>query len=351
MMKMGFTLMCVLVIATGCRPVEPKHQITLLELDYPAHFPEPTLPLDNELSEEGVLLGRHLFYDVRLSGDNTQSCNSCHRQESNFAEPTAYSTGIDGVEGDINAMVLSNLAWQDFFFWDGRDASLEDQVKEPIVNPIEMHSEWPDVIDKIEQDLIYNELFLKAFGTTEVSKENVANALSQFIRTLVSGTSSFDAYVDGNYSFTPSEQKGFDLFNGEKGDCFHCHGLATTGYQMGAYGLLQFSNNGLDSLYQIGDGREAVTGSSSDRGKFKIPSLRNIEYSFPYMHDGRFETLAEVVDFYNTGGHLSATIDPNMKAAGSGRNWSEIDKKGLLDFMKTFSDPNFLTDTSYSNPW
>ena len=104
-------------------------------------------------------------------------------------------------------------------------------------------------------------------------------------------------------------------------------------------------------MYQIGDGREAVTGSSSDRGKFKIPSLRNIEYSFPYMHDGRFETLAEVVDFYNTGGHLSATIDPNMKAAGFGRNWSEIDKKGLLDFMKTFSDPNFLTDTSYSNPW
>ena len=151
----------------------------------------------------------------------------------------------------------------------------------------------------------------------------------------------------GSYTLSPSEQLGFDIFNNEKGDCFHCHGAASSGYQMGAFGLLQFSNNGLDSVYMVGEGREGVTGNPADRGKFKIPSLRNVEYSFPYMHDGRFQTLTQVVDFYNTGGHPSPTIDPNMKAAGVGRNWSIAEKQGLIDFMKTFSDNNFLEDTAF----
>jgi cytochrome c peroxidase len=120
---------------------------------------------------------------------------------------------------------------------------------------------------------------------------------------------------------------------------------------MGAFGMLQFSNNGLDSTHEVGDGREAVTNNPTDRGKFKVPSLRNIEYSFPYMHDGRFQTLAEVVEFYNMGGHPSPTLDPNMKAAGVGRNWSEAQKQGLIDFMKTLSDTQFLEDTTFTSPW
>jgi cytochrome c peroxidase len=222
---------------------------------------------------------------------------------------------------------------------------------EPVINPIEMHETWPDVIEKLDQDPTYVQLFEEAFGENAINQDNAAKALAQFLRTLITGNSKFDQYLEGTYNFTASEQLGFDIYNNEQGDCFHCHGLAATGYQMGAFGLLQFTNNGLDSTYDVGDGREAVTGDPDDRGLFKIPSLRNAEYSFPYMHDGRFQTLAEVVEFYNMGGHPSATIDPNMKAAGVGRNWSDAQKQGLIDFLNTFTDTEFLTDTAFTSPW
>jgi cytochrome c peroxidase len=340
-----------LFAAASCGPDEPTHLATPLTLDYPDHFVEPTIPSDNEMTVEGVKLGRHLFFDERLSGNNTQSCGSCHLQESNFAEYTRFSTGIDGIEGTMNAMTLTNLAWQEFFFWNGRASSLEEQVLEPVENPIEMHETWTNVIAKLEQDPEYVGMFEDAFGPEALTKENAAKAMAQFIRTLVSGNSPFDQYLQGTYTLSESEALGMEIFNNERGDCFHCHGLASTGYQMGAFGLLQFTNNGLDSTYEVGEGREAVTGNPSDRGRFKIPSLRNVEYSFPYMHDGRFATLGEVIDFYDMGGHPSPTIDPNMKAAGVGRNWSDVEKQALIDFLKTFSDADFLTDTSFTNPW
>lgn len=340
-----------LLALASCGRNSNMHEATPLELAKPAHFPPPDLPADNPLTVEGVQLGRHLFYDPRLSGDQTQSCASCHLQESNFAEFTAVSTGIDGIQGSMNAMVLSNLAWQQFFFWDGRATSLEEQVLEPVENPIEMHETWPNVIEKLEQDPRYITMFERAYGPNALTKENAAKSLANFIRTLVSGNSKYDQYVRGEYQFTTSEQLGFDIYNNERGDCFHCHGLAGTGYQMGAFGLLQFSNNGLDSILVEGSGREGVTGLPEDRAKFKIPSLRNVEYSFPYMHDGRFQTLPQVIEHYNMGGHASATLDPNMKAVGVGRNWSLAEKQGLLDFLKTFSDPAFLTDTTFSDPW
>ena len=346
-----FIYVIITLTIQSCELFRPQHETTPYTLQYPAHFPTPTIPLDNEMTFEGVRLGRHLFFDERLSGDNSQSCNSCHLQENNFAEPFSFSTGIDGLGGDVNAMILSNIAWQRFFFWNGRVESLEEQVKDPILNPIEMHTNFADVIEKLEQDPKYLELFERANGSEEITEDKIAHALAQYVRTLVSGNSKFDQYVVGSYIFSPSEQVGFDIFNNEQGDCFHCHGAATSGYQMGAFGFLQFSNNGLDSIHQVGEGREGVSGIPADRGKFKIPSLRNVEYSFPYMHDGRFQTLAQVVEFYNTGGHPSPTIDPNMKAAGVGRNWSVTEKQGLIDFMKTFSDISFLEDTAFTSPW
>jgi len=353
MMKRSRIIMLVLpwLLAASCGGPEPTFEPTPLTLDYPDHFPTPQIPSDNQMTVEGVRLGRHLFFDERLSGDNTQNCASCHLQESNFAEPFQYSTGIDGIAGEMNAMTLTNMAWQKFFFWNGRATSLEEQVLEPVINPIEMHETWPDVIEKLEQDAKYVKLFEEAFGESSINQDNAAKALAQFIRTMISGSSKFDQYLEGNYTFTASEQLGFDIYNNEQGDCFHCHGLAATGYQMGSFGLLQFTNNGLDSTYDVGDGREAVTGDADDRGLFKIPSLRNVEYSFPYMHDGRFQTLAEVIEFYNMGGHPSPTIDPNMKAAGVGRNWSDAQKQGLLDFLNTFTDTDFLTDTAFTSPW
>lgn len=347
-----FLLAITVVTLQGCdRFRSPAHEPTPYTLEYPSHFPAPVIPASNPLTVEGVALGRHLFFDDRLSGDNSQSCNSCHLQESNFAEPTRFSTGIDATEGTVNAMTLTNVAWQQLYFWDGRVATLEDQVKDPIVNPIEMHANFSDIIEKLEQDQVYLDLFDAAYGSDDITEEGISKALAQYIRTIISGGSKFDQYVEGTYTFTASEQLGFDIFNNERGDCFHCHGAATTGYQLGAFGLLQFSNNGLDSTHTVGAGREGTTGLAADRGKFKIPSLRNIEFSFPYMHDGRFQTLTQVVDFYNSGGHPSPTLDPNMKAAGVGRNWSDAEKQGLLDFMATFSDPNFIEDTAFTSPW
>ncbi len=331
------------------QPIGPE--TTPVAFPKPANFPPVSMPADNPLTEEGIRLGRHLFYDPRLSGDNTQSCSSCHLQESSFSDPNQFSTGIDGSIGDRNAMVIMNLAWQDFFFWDGRSSSLEDQALQPIENPIEMNTTWPEVLAKLEADPKYVQMFEAAFGQNAITKENAARALAQFERTLISADSKFDRWQRGAYQFTQLEADGYQIFNSEEGDCFHCHGDLNTGNLFGSYGDLQFSNNGLDSILTPFTGYEVVTGDSLDRGKFKIPSLRNVEYSFPYMHDGRFTTLQEVIEHYNMGGHISYTIDPNMKVAGTGRNWTPYQKSALIAFMRTLSDDLFLTDTALANPW
>ncbi len=324
---------------------------TPLAFPQPDNFPKVNLPMDNPLTVEGVSLGRHLFFDERLSGDNTQACASCHLQENNFADPRQFSIGIDGSVGDRNAMPIMNLAWQDFFFWNGRSTSLEIQALEPVENPIEMKTTWPEVIEKLEADPRYVQMFEEAFGPGPITKENAAKAIAQYERTLVSSNSKFDKWQRGEASFTQLEEDGYELFNSEEGDCFHCHGDANTGNLFGAFGDLQFSNNGLDSVLKPMTGYEVVTGDTNDRAKFKVPSLRNIEYSFPYMHDGRFNTLQEVIEHYNMGGHLTYTLDPNMKAAGVGRNWTQYEKDALIAFMKTLSDEQFLTDTTFTNPW
>lgn len=353
-----FALSILLFAAIGCK----KDQVVVVEptgLDTtgivfrtPDNFVAPIIPADNQLTKEGVKLGRHLFYDKRLSGDNTQSCASCHFQESNFSDPKQFSIGIDGSIGDRNAMVIMNLAWQDLFFWDGRSSSLEAQALEPVINPIEMKATWPDVIAKLEADPFYVEMFEAAFGPNSITKENAAKAIAQFERMMVSSNSKFDRYLKGEYQFTTEEKVGYDMFNSEDGDCFHCHGDFTTGNLFGAYGPdNQMKNNGLDSVLTPNTGYEVVTGNPADRAKFKIPMLRNVEYSFPYMHDGRFATLYDVIEHYNMGGYVTPTTDPDMKKAGIGRNWSEYQKGALIAFLKTLSDEHFLTDTAFADPW
>jgi len=355
MSKRLFLSLGISILLFGCKKDQivqiPAQSTTPVAFPQPSNFPKPSLPADNPLTKEGISLGRHLFFEKRLSGDNSQSCGSCHFQENNFADPRQFSVGIDGSIGDRNAMILSNLAWQSFFFWDGREQSMEIQALKPVENPIEMKANWPDVIEKLEADPFYQKLFEKAFGPNAITKENAAKAISQFERTMVSSESKYDKWKRGDYQFTQLEEDGYIIFNNEVGDCFHCHGDLNTGNIFGAYGDLQFSNNGLDSVLKPNTGYEVVTLDSNDRAKFKIPSLRNIEYSFPYMHDGRFSTLQEVIEHYNMGGHITYTIDPNMKAAGVGKNWSQQQKNALLAFLKTLSDEAFLTDTTFSNPW
>ena len=350
MKRIAAFVLIFLVGLGACKKDEPAppsgSTATPLELAYPPHFPDP----NNPTTVEGVALGRRLFYEKKLSGDNTQACANCHLADFNYADFNRFSTGIDGIQGTKNAMAIVNLAWQDFFFWDGRANSLEEQAALPVEDPIEMHETWENAIVKLSADPTYVSMFKEAFGTGEITKDRATKAIAQFERTMISGNSKFDQFVQGNYQLTPQEQLGYALFNTELGDCFHCHGDATTGYMFGAYGNLQFSNNGLDSVLTPNSGRERVTGNPADRAKFKIPTLRNVEYSFPYMHDGRFNTLEEVVEFYNMGGHPSATLDPNMKAAGVGRNWSLEQKQALVAFLKTLSDPDYLTDERFSDP-
>lgn len=327
------------------------HQTTPIAFSTPNGFIPPILPSSNPLTEEGVRLGRRLFYDVRLSGDNTMSCASCHLQDFGFSDPNRFSVGIDGIEGSFNAPPIMNLAWQEFFFWDGRKLSLEEQAVVPVTDPIEMHEDWQVALAELAADPKYPKLFKEAFGTTAITQERVGLAIAQFERMLVSSNSKYDQFKRGEVNFTDLELEGYNLFHSEEGDCFHCHGDATTGNIFGAFGDIQFSNNGLDSVLRPNSGRERVTGRADDRAKFKIPSLRNIEYTGPYMHDGRFNTLGQVIEFYNFGGHVTPTTDPNMKAAGIGRNWTLRQKQALLSFLETLSDPSFVNDTSFSDPF
>jgi cytochrome c peroxidase len=329
----------------------PSHAPTPYNLETPLGFIDPAIPTDNPMTVEGIRLGRRLFYDVRLSGDNTMSCATCHLQDHAFSDPNRFSTGIDGIEGTFNAPPIMNLAWQDFFFWDGRSGSLEAQALLPIEDPIEMHEDLSNAIAKLEADELYPQLFKDAFGSEEITGDAIGKAIAQFERKMVSANSKYDKFRRGEATFTDLEAEGFALFNNETGDCFHCHGDVTTAGIFGAYGAIQFSNNGLDSTLRPNSGREAVTGNPNDRAKFKIPSLRNVEFSAPYMHDGRFFTLEQVVEHYNMGGHPTSTIDPNMKAMGVGRNWSLRQKQALVAFMKTLSDTEFLTDTTLSDPF
>ncbi len=325
---------------------------TPYSINRPQGFAEMIIPADNPMTVEGIALGRKLFYEKRLSGDNTISCASCHRQQVySFADSTTrFSTGIDGIQGVRNSMAIINSGWGHAFFWDGRAASLEAQALGPVPNPIEMHQKWTDAVVKLEADVNYPELFLKAFGICEIDSIHVAMAIAQFERTMISGNSKFDKFTRGEVALTPSEQNGFSLFNRDKtdflsgADCFHCHGS-----QGGLFSDNAFHNNGLDSVF-TDLGREAATGDINDRGKFKAPTLRNIELTGPYMHDGRFATLEEVIEHYNMGGHPSATLDPLMKNVGVGLELTQSEKTDLINFLKTLTDLDYLNNPDFSEP-
>ncbi|HZF01537.1 MAG TPA: MbnP family protein [Methylomirabilota bacterium] len=312
--------------------------------------PQPDLPRDNPLTGEGVALGSKLFFDRRLSADNSQSCASCHHPQEAFSERRRFSRGIDGDIGTRNAMPLENLAWKSSFFWDGRAATLREQVLQPIQNPIEMHESLTSLVAKISADKDYPRLFQNAFGSPEISSDKIAHALEQFLLVQVSFNSKFDRVMNGTEKFSDDEQRGFVLFNteydpyhGQYGaDCFHCHGGPLFQSQ-------NFANNGLDSAFRD-LGRYKVTKRPGDEGKFSVPSLRNVAVTAPYMHDGRFQTLEEVVEHYCTGMKRSATLDPNLaKHPDGGVPLSAEDKRALAAFLKTLTDEKFLRPAAPAN--
>ncbi len=350
-LKRAAVYFVVAFVFAGCnQPDEPDVYVTTpYELNIPQGLPpmDPFIPVDNPMTVEGVALGRKLFYDPLLSDDNSQSCSSCHFQEHGFAEPRRFSEGIDGSIGNRNAMALINLGWNQFgFFWDGRDATLEEQALKPVTNPIEMNTSWPEVEAKLNADTEYKLLFKQAYNVDYIDSLTVAKAIAQFERTLISGNSRFDKWYNQQIiQLNESELRGFVLYNGEGADCFHCHGLG---------GLItdnRFRNNGMDTDFSADEGRYLVTGDEPDKGKFRTPTLRDIEMTAPYMHDGRFFTLEEVIDHYSEHILPSATIDPLMELVGNGgAQLTAQDKQDLIAFLKTFTDEEFLTNPEHSDP-
>ena len=303
-------------------------------IETPYGFPDMIIPSDNPMTVEGVELGKKLFKDPILSANNTLACINCHLPSSSFSDPNQFSTGVNGTLGDRHASALINVGWNNSFNWDGSASSLEEQAFEPVTNPLEMHNSWKNVENTLNQHPEYLQLFKQAFNIDYIDSLHVVKAIAQFERSLISTNSKFDKYLRGEIALTASELNGYAIFNSEKGDCFHCHGT-----QM--FMDNQFHNNGLDIEPFLDLGLGSVTGNPSDNGKFKTPTLRNIELTAPYMHDGRFANLEEVIEHYDNGGHYSSTVDPLMKKLGVGLLLTNQEKEDLISFLLTLTDEEF----------
>ncbi len=318
---------------------------TPYELIIPQGFPDMVIPEDNPMTVEGVELGRRLFYDPILSGDDTQSCADCHAQSFNFTDSgKKFSMGIDSIEGNRNSMAVMNIGWMPTLFWDGRANGVEDQALGPVPNPIEMNQTWTEAMEKLNADPVYPNLFFDAFGTRDIDSTLVTKAIAQFERTLISGNSKWDRYLRGEVQLNQAEIKGFEIFFTEKGDCFHCHSTIL-------FTDNDYRNNGLDTEF-TDMGLYDVTGDENDIGKFKTPSLRNLVFTEPYMHDGRFKNLGEVLEFYSTGVQWSPTIDPLMKKVEQGGiQLTNEEKVNLVAFLLTLTDSTFTTNPEFSDPF
>jgi cytochrome c peroxidase len=323
---------------------DPVTGPTPLTISTPLGLPSQPIPSSNPLTVEGVSLGRKLFYDPILSGNNQQSCASCHNQTYGFTDNNlAFSIGIDGIAGKRNSMPLFNLGYASNFFWDGGAATLESQVVGPITNPVEMHEDLSNCVAELNAHPEYPSLFKKAFGSDSVTISMVMKAVAQFERTLLSGNSRYDRYVQGTATLTLQEQNGLHIFQAaSKGDCTHCHTLGGTFSDFG------YRNTGLDSI-PADSGRAIITMNMTDAGKFKTPSLRNIALTAPYMHDGRFTTLQQVLDHYNTGFHYPFNLDPNLRNAVKGR-MSQQEMSDLIAFLLTLTDSSLAVNPAYSHP-
>ncbi|GAA0871577.1 cytochrome c peroxidase [Gangjinia marincola] len=352
-MKLILGILFFLCLCSCSSEREEQYKPIPVTIELPTTFqsllPPPVIPQENPLTQEGITLGRKLFFDPILSRDNTLACADCHSPQNAFSDSKRFSDGLDEEKGIRNSMPLMNLAWNisNRFNWDGSAVTLEEQIFEPVTNPIEMDHTWEAVENELNADDEYPQLFEQAFAINRIDSTAVSKAIAQFIRTLVSGDSRFDQYLREEVELTPQELSGLEIFmNEEKGDCFHCHGNPNNPLWTDN----QFHNNGLDEAFDdLGLG--GITGDPSQFGLFKSPSLRNLAYTAPYMHDGRFETLEEVIDHYSEGLQFSETIDPLMKSiAQGGVQLTPQQKEDLKAFLLSLTDEGFVSNPSYQNP-
>jgi len=365
-------LSTLLLCSNQCQKPENTFSATPYTIEIPKFFPTLlNIPDHNPMTVEGIELGRHLFYEKRLCGymgsnpDSMMSCATCHQQQYAFEAgidnprfPNGITYGLSGIKTPHNMLPLINLVFnKEGYFWNGMiynenpqidRRTIEDIVLMGITAPHEMNSTIEKAVSAIKSIEKYPPLFKAAFGSEDITIERIAKAIAQFVRTLISANSKFDRYLLGQENLTPQELHGYVLFTTEEGaDCFHCHGgdgtpLFTTNL---------FYNNGLDCQFTDNRDRFAVTGNINDKGSYRAPTLRNIEKTAPYMHDGRFKSLDEVLEFYNSGLQNSTTISPLMHKIGDGG--ARLTPSQLADlkaFLLTLTDESFLNNPKFANP-
>ncbi len=366
---------CLAPLVSGQGPVPdlPSQPFSYANPALPNHFlidpPGPVVsvlsqdntPGFNPVTNAGATLGRVLFYDKLMSANGTVSCASCHDQAHGFSDPNVLSHGFDGGFTRRHSMALGNARYfaPGSFFWDLRAATLEQQVLEPIQDATEMGLNLPLMIERIQERDFYGPLYAAAFGDATVTANRTSRALAQFVRSLQTYQSRFDQgrALVGNApapfpNFTASENLGKQLFLQPPPTGAGCAACHTTDAQVNAPGGPM--NNGLDAVSTSDLGVFETTGNPADLGAFKVTSLRNIAESAPYMHDGRFATLLDVVNFYNNGVQPHPNLDPRLRTPGGQPlrlNLTLAERQALVDFMETLSDPTFLTDAKFSDPF
>lgn len=331
-MKKIITIIFLIIIVFACKKEKATDPIPdpgndEIILNIPRGFPYPNIPSDNKPTVNRISLGEKLFFDPILSRDSSISCGSCHLPGLKFTDGVALSLGISGRHAMRNAMTILNVAYQPYAFWDGGVPNLEQQVLAPIANPNEMDFDVNLAVDRLRNSADYNLAFQKAYGK-EPSVYTLTRAIACYERTLFTGKSRYDRFVyeGDSTALTASEKNGMTMFFNEDADCFHCH----VDYNLTDY---SFQNNGLYSVYPD-SGRARITGNASDVGKFKVPSLRNVELTAPYMHDGSLATLEDVVDHYNSGGQPH----PNKSNVVRPKNLTVQQKQDLVNFLKALTD-------------
>lgn len=334
-------------------------------LDVPTHLDDNWIKMfdntssNNPITNEGATLGRVLFYDKSLSKNNTVACASCHIQSKGFSDSKQFSDGFEGGKTKRHSMGLANARFRNLstYFWDGRSPSIEHQVLQPIQDSVEMGMNLNYLLIKLREKPYYPILFKDAFGSEEITTDKISKALAQFVHSMLSFNSRYDegrkthSVSDSFYNFTPQENLGKKLFfDVQKGNCGGCHNTD-------AFLMDNPRNNGLD-LWESSNsndiGYEGVTNDPLDKGKFTAPSLRNIAVRPPYMHDGRLNSLQEVLDHYSTGIKWSETLDNHLKEdpfTAKQFNLTQSEKDAIIAFLNTLTDATFLSDEKYSNPF
>lgn len=323
-----------------------EHNTQPYPLSVPSYVTDYEGPIHDEenITVAKVELGKKLFFSPLLSEDLSMSCASCHDQKAGFSDPKQFSVGTQGESGNRNAMSVAYLGWDSEFFWDGRAFNLAHQALGPVLNEIELNTTWDVVVDRVAEDKELLEAYQRAYGYTFISEVELVQAIAAYESTIMAFDAPYDRWFYGGdqSAISESAMRGFMIYF-DKAECVHCHGgpLLTDH---------TFKNNGLDSVF-TDIGYMEVTNSSLDRGKFKVPSLRNISLTAPYMHDGRFASLEEVIEHYNSGVKESATLDPDMHVFEGGLGLTQQEKDDLLAFLLMFTDSSIIDNPAYFDPY